>query len=151
MIKTIPLADEAETLQCGAKLAACVEPGTLIFLEGNLGAGKTTFCRGFLRGLGYQGKVKSPTYTLLEVYEVAGKEIIHCDFYRLTQVHELEFIGLQDYFQTAFAVLIEWAEKVDEALPNPDMICHLTIVNTSRVVNFEAKNLRGQAILKKLR
>src|SRR5262245_37113932 len=90
-------ATEEEFLVFAAEFAQAVDSGS-IFLSGPLGVGKTTFTRGFLRGLGYQNKVKSPTYTLVEPYEISGRKLFHFDFYRLKDSSELVDIGLQEYF-----------------------------------------------------
>src|SRR5262245_22875149 len=111
------LASEKDLLFFAARLANAVKGGAVIFLSGPLGAGKTTLTRGFLRGLGYQHKVKSPTFTLIEPYEIAGRKIFHFDFYRLKDPHELEYIGLEDYFLPDTICLIEWPEKGTAFLP----------------------------------
>ncbi len=121
----LPNADMTE--QFGAQFAKECPSKALIFLEGNLGAGKTTFTRGFLRGLGYQGTVKSPTYTLVEPYQLSNQQnVFHFDLYRLGDPEELEFLGIWDYLtQENTICLIEWAEKGRGILPAPNMIITL--------------------------
>lgn len=135
IIKTV--ATENDMLALGAELATVVAGGAIIFLHGTLGAGKTTLVRGIMRGFGYQGKVKSPTYTLVEPYEQAGKCIYHFDLYRLNHATELEHIGMSDYLGASSICLIEWPEKGFPLLPKPDMACYIEAVGQSREVRFE--------------
>lgn len=102
--------------------------GYLIYLHGNLGAGKTTFVRGFLRQLGFKHSVKSPTFTLVECYELAPLTIYHFDLYRLENSEELEYIGIRDYFKANTIVLIEWPERAAQLLPKPDLTINIEFV-----------------------
>src|SRR5579862_15036 len=106
MRKTLVIATEEAMLQLAAMLASVIENGMVIYLNGPLGAGKTTFARGFLHGLGYHGKVKSPTFTLVEPYELNGRFVYHFDLYRLSSAHALEEIGVREYFSPASICLI---------------------------------------------
>lgn len=124
------LADEAATIQFGRKLAAAlkqpdasanIKKGALIFLHGDLGVGKTTLSRALIRGLGYEGAVKSPTYTLIEPYDFFDFPLYHFDLYRLSHPEEVEFLGAEDYFRTPAVCLIEWPEKGQGYLPPPDL------------------------------
>ena len=114
------LADEVATVIMGATLAVDLKAGMTIFLEGSLGAGKTTFCRGILKYFGYGGTVKSPTYTLVEPYEQLVMPVYHFDLYRLSHGEELEYIGVRDYFSDTSLCLVEWAERAMGYLPEPD-------------------------------
>jgi tRNA threonylcarbamoyladenosine biosynthesis protein TsaE len=146
-IATQFLADEQQTLACGGELAKACGQGAVIFLYGNLGAGKTTFTRGFLRGLGYEGKVKSPTYTIVEPYEVKGRHVFHFDFYRISHPEELEFIGIQDYFVAGAILIIEWPEHGSEILPHADLSCFFEPYQTGRKISLVAHSLQGEKIV----
>ena len=122
----------------------------IIFLSGDLGAGKTTFTRGFLRGLGYEEKVKSPTYTLVEPYHLMDITVLHVDLYRLHDPNELEYLGIYDYFKTATVCLIEWPEHGKPLLPEPDLSCYIDIKDEGRELQFEAYSERSKKILRNL-
>lgn len=113
--------DEAEMEAIGAVLAREFSHLNLITLHGDLGAGKTTLVRGFLRELGHQGRVKSPTYALVEEYFLNDQAIYHFDLYRLADPEELEFIGIRDYLSQGNLCLVEWPEKADGVLPKADL------------------------------
>lgn len=138
---------EAALQQLAANLAQLTKNGAIIFLYGPLGAGKTTFTRGFLRALGYHDKVKSPTFTLVEPYEIAGVSVFHFDFYRLEDAKELEQIGIREYFAPSSICLIEWPEKGFPLLPEPDIACYISFAEPGRDVRIEAHTERGQKML----
>jgi len=140
----IYLADEAATLKLGAQLAKYCPPNQFtIHLEGELGAGKTTLTRGLLHELGHKGNVKSPTYTLVEHYQLTHRSVFHFDLYRLTDPEELDYLGLDDYLSDNSLCLIEWASQGKNYLPEPDLIITLSYQNYSR--NAELKALSPQA------
>lgn len=143
------ISDEQQTLAFGRDLALACGDTAVIYLRGNLGAGKTTLTRGFLRGLGYAGKVKSPTYTLVEPYEVNNQKVFHFDFYRLYDPSELEFIGLQDYFIPKTICLVEWPQNGGELLPAEDLSCYIETHSNGRQIRLEACSPHGQQILER--
>jgi tRNA threonylcarbamoyladenosine biosynthesis protein TsaE len=142
------LADEAATLALGAEIAAVLHPGLVIFLRGNLGAGKTTLARGILRGLGYQGKVKSPTYNLVELYKISRLYFYHFDFYRFNDPIEWEDAGFREYFNAESICLVEWPEKARGLLPTADLEVLLGITETGRNVEIQAGTEAGRQCLK---
>jgi tRNA threonylcarbamoyladenosine biosynthesis protein TsaE len=145
---TYILNNEHETLRLAKTLAPLVRNGTLIFLQGPLGAGKTAFARGFLIGLGYQNKVKSPTYTLVEFYELKEKNVAHFDLYRIKSTAELSDMGFEEYLNDKTITLVEWPEKGDKFLPSPDLICQLDyFANTKRQIILKATSLLGDKLL----
>lgn len=127
--------DAAATLDWGAALAAGLG-GELIFLRGQLGVGKTTLARGILRGLGHAGPVKSPTYTLLEPYELGEREVLHFDFYRINDPEELAFIGIDDLMGSSALKLVEWPERAKGRLPNPDLDISLQEIDGGRLLEM---------------
>jgi tRNA threonylcarbamoyladenosine biosynthesis protein TsaE len=132
------LADEAETFVFAARFfAEQVRPGKVFFLHGQLGAGKTTFVRGCLRAAGYPGTVKSPTYTLVEEYRLDnGPTLYHFDLYRLSDPHELEWMGIRDYFRPDSVCFIEWPERGAGMLPAPDIEIGLELQGQGRLLSW---------------
>lgn len=148
---TIFLCDEDTTLNFGAQLAKhCPQPFT-IYLIGTLGSGKTTLVRGFLRGAGYQSTVKSPTYTLVEPYQLPNKTIYHFDLYRLNNPQEIENIGIRDYFTPTSICLIEWPERAKNLLPPADLSCYIELHGKGRQLKITANNRQAELILEKLK
>lgn len=145
------LVDEAATLALGAELAAICGGGAIVFLEGDLGAGKTTLARGLLTALGHGGAVKSPTYTLVESYALPSVQVHHFDLYRLIDPEELEFMGIRDYFDETSLVLVEWPQRGAPLLPAPDILVDFQTVNEGREVVVSAASERGTALLGQLR
>jgi tRNA threonylcarbamoyladenosine biosynthesis protein TsaE len=141
---------EADTLALGRAFAACIEPGLVIYLVGELGAGKTTLARGLLRGLNYGGKVKSPTFTLVEAYEVSRLYLYHFDFYRFTGApRELGEAGFREYFNPQSVCLVEWPDKA-AGLPAADLRVVLDVAGSGRNVSIFADSEAGVSCLKRL-
>ena len=130
------LTSEQETEAFGAELWQTLPDHGVIFLRGTLGAGKTTLVRGYLRAAGYQGAVKSPTYTLVEEYNIEDRKIFHFDLYRLKDPEELEWIGIQDYFAQDAVFFIEWPEMGQGMLPAADYEIEIKPENTGRTLEF---------------
>ncbi|HWU35574.1 MAG TPA: tRNA (adenosine(37)-N6)-threonylcarbamoyltransferase complex ATPase subunit type 1 TsaE [Methylovorus sp.] len=147
---TFDLADEAATLDFGAQLAKAVTPGLTVYLHGDLGAGKTTLVRGLLHALGHAGKVKSPTYTLVEPYVLEALAVYHFDLYRFVDPEEWEAAGFRDYFNPATLCLVEWPEKAGELIPQPDLDIHLKPNAGGRSVRISANSQTGNAVVESL-
>jgi tRNA threonylcarbamoyladenosine biosynthesis protein TsaE len=146
--KLLDIPTETSMLALGQTLArSCDKQGAWIYLRGELGAGKTTLVRGFLQGLGYRGRVKSPTYTLVEPYEINHQRIYHFDFYRINHSVELTYLGLEEYFTPSTICLVEWPDHAMDLLPDPDILALLTTHNQGRQLQLESKTPRGDVIM----
>lgn len=144
------LPDEAATLALGGALARAVAPGTVFYLWGDLGAGKTTLSRGLLAGLGHHGRVKSPTYTLVESYPLATLTVHHFDLYRFADPEEWEDAGFRDYFGPDTLCLVEWPDKAADLLPRADLIVELAVAGNGRNYRITAQTDIGQSCLTRL-
>jgi tRNA threonylcarbamoyladenosine biosynthesis protein TsaE len=150
---SVPLADEKATERLGARLAGLVRerPGGMVYLRGDLGAGKTTLMRGLLRSLGVRGAVRSPTYTLIESYEIGNRVICHADLYRLQEPAELYALGLDDYPPSQTWWWIEWPERGAGVLPAADISIELqmatggrrALIDGTRDASWLQENLSG--------
>ncbi|MDP1932877.1 MAG: tRNA (adenosine(37)-N6)-threonylcarbamoyltransferase complex ATPase subunit type 1 TsaE [Gammaproteobacteria bacterium] len=160
-VHTRYLEDETTTEALGRLLATATQPdgsganavkaghdtlGGRIFLSGDLGAGKTTLTRGLMRGYGVQGAVKSPTYTLVEPYELDDCKLYHFDLYRLADPEEVEFLGVSEYFDEANLCVIEWAEKGKGYLPCPDLEIALSVEGEGRRITWVDRTAKGETI-----
>lgn len=141
------LPDERATLALGAAMAACLVPGISLHLIGDLGAGKTTLARGVLRGLGHAGSVKSPTYALVEVYEVSRLHLHHFDFYRFQDPREWIDAGFRESFNENNVILVEWPERAGDLLPPPDVEIRITMSGAGRTASCTARSKRGAAFI----
>jgi tRNA threonylcarbamoyladenosine biosynthesis protein TsaE len=137
---------EAEQERLGVELARLCPRRCVIYLEGELGTGKTTLARGFLRGLGHRGVVKSPTYTLIEPYEVEERLCYHLDLYRLADPAELEYIGIRDLLREPAVLLVEWPERGRGALPEPDLRIQVEHSPPGRRLSVLGESEQGRAL-----
>jgi tRNA threonylcarbamoyladenosine biosynthesis protein TsaE len=144
------LSDEAATLRLGSLLAPLLQPGMVVFLEGDLGAGKTSFSRAVIRALGHAGPVKSPTYSLVEVYVVSSLYLYHFDFYRFEAHEEFLDAGFGEYFNENAICLVEWPEQAERCLPPPDLRLRIHHASLGRVVEALANSPKGTQCLKAL-
>ncbi|MDO8312938.1 MAG: tRNA (adenosine(37)-N6)-threonylcarbamoyltransferase complex ATPase subunit type 1 TsaE [Sideroxyarcus sp.] len=146
----INLPDEAATAALAARLARTLQSGMVIYLRGDLGAGKTTLVRALLQSLGYAGRVKSPTYTLIERYEVAGLHLRHFDLYRFRDAEEWEAAGFRDEFDGRNVCLVEWPEQAVGLLPPADISLTFEILQDGREIMLHAYTGAGQRCLNAL-
>ncbi len=144
---TLQLADQDATEALGATLALALQGGGVVYLHGDLGAGKTTLVRGLLHQLGHRGAVKSPTYTLVEPYQMGPLRIYHFDLYRLGDPEELELMGGRDYFEPGTLSLIEWPEQGTGYLPMADLGLQLRYAQQGRSVHLQAHSPLGEQAL----
>lgn len=145
------LPDEKSTLELGARLAHALAPGMFLALRGDLGSGKTTLTRGLLRGLGHAGKVKSPTYTLVEHYKPSTLDLYHFDFYRFANAEEWSDAGFRDYFDGHNICVVEWPERVASQLPPADLEIMLTVEGEGRRASALASTPLGISCVQSLR
>jgi tRNA threonylcarbamoyladenosine biosynthesis protein TsaE len=149
-VLTVPLLGETQTILVGKLLSESLNHRGKVYLRGDLGAGKTTLCRGILRAMGYEGAVKSPTFTIVEPYSLIGGQVYHFDLYRLIEPEELEYIGIDDYFDDQNMCLVEWPEKAEGYLPVYDLDLELLVKGRSRLVRFTAGTKFGSEVIGKL-
>ena len=148
---TLRLPDEAATIVLGHELAPLLVPGMVVWLDGDLGAGKTTLTRALLRALGHSGPVRSPTYTLVEVYVVSSIYWYHFDFYRINHPEEFEDAGLGEYFRGDAVCLVEWPEKAAGYVPQADLVLVFRFSGEGRELELVANSDAGRQCLSALR
>lgn len=144
------LADENDTLKLGERFAQLISPPLIIWLEGDLGAGKTTFTRGLLNALGYNGAVKSPTYNIVETYPFKGFNLHHFDLYRFQNPEEWLDAGLDELITADSIILIEWPQLGGDLAPPADIILNITINGSGRTVQINAVTTNGTKTLNKI-
>lgn len=151
---TTSAADAIAMQTCGARLGTCLTPAAIIYLRGDLGAGKTTLVGGVLRARGHIGAAKSPTYTLVEPYTLGTHgtlgelQLYHFDLYRLRDPEELEFLGIRDYVAAGATLLIEWPERGAGMLPPADLTVAIALGDTARELTFHAHTDAGERMLR---
>jgi len=149
-MRRVNVVGEQAQEQLGGALAQAAGDGLVIYLRGDLGAGKTTLVRGALRGLGYDGAVVSPTYTLVECYELSSATLCHLDLYRLGDPEELAFIGARELFDGVASCWIEWPDRARGFLPDPDLELAIEGDHDTRQVELRPCNPRGEAVLERM-
>ena len=146
--KQIFLADESQQIALAKTVANHLKTSFVMLLKGNLGVGKTTFARGFVQASGFDGVVKSPTYTLVEPYPISyDRMCYHFDLYRLSDPEELEFTGARDYFNETDVCLVEWPENAEGFLPRADWICEFSHHERGRNLLISAATNKGKKLM----
>jgi tRNA threonylcarbamoyladenosine biosynthesis protein TsaE len=136
--------------ELAARFAACVQVPAVIYLRGDLGAGKTTFARAYIHALGFTGYVKSPSYGLLETYAAGGQNVLHLDLYRIEDPEELEYLALRDLFNDESVLLVEWPDRGGYYLPKPDLVLDFGENNETRFICCRALSERGRKLSEKV-
>ncbi|MGK2924490.1 MAG: tRNA (adenosine(37)-N6)-threonylcarbamoyltransferase complex ATPase subunit type 1 TsaE [Lysobacterales bacterium] len=149
MLERWPVADEAEVARLAAAFAQAVAPPLVLYLRGDLGAGKTTFARAYIHALGFAGYVKSPSYGLLETYRAGGQTVLHLDLYRIEDPEELEYLALRDLFDASTVLLVEWPDRGGDRLPAADLVLDFGEAAKSRFIQFTVVSERGRTVADK--
>jgi tRNA threonylcarbamoyladenosine biosynthesis protein TsaE len=151
MTVEVLLVDDEATQLMGVAMARACPRQAVVYMQGDLGAGKTTLARALLRALGVTGAIRSPTYTLIERYATSHGEAVHLDLYRVADPEELHFLGLEDLSESAHLWLVEWAERGHGALPKPDLRIELKVQGDGRLACLDGVSAVGQAWIRSLR
>lgn len=146
-MNTLVAVSPEEMDRLGQCLGRALQGGVTVYLQGELGAGKTTLVRGVLKGLGYTGPVRSPTYTLVEGYDLAARMLYHLDLYRIRGFAELEYLGIRDLDDRDLWVFVEWPERGAGSLPAADLVMRLEMRDPGRLLHLEAGSERGSALM----
>lgn len=141
-----PLPDEDRVAVLARMMCEALRAPLVIYLRGDLGAGKTTFARSLIRALGYPGRVKSPSYGLLESYDIGDLRVLHLDLYRVGDPAELDFLALRDLFDQHSILLVEWPERGEGTLPAPDLVMHFAEAPESRFVQLSSRTPAGASL-----
>ena len=147
---TRPVRDEEAVASLAAEFSAAVELPAVIYLQGDLGAGKTTFARAYVHSLGFPGYVKSPSYGLLETYEAGGQKILHLDLYRIEDPEELEYLAIRDLYDAQTVLLVEWPDRGRNHLPRPDLVLEFGENEESRFIVCRPCSERGWSMAGKV-
>ena len=146
----IQIVNESAMLGLGAILAGALAGRGAVHISGELGAGKTTLCRGILCAMGHQGAVKSPTFTLVEPYRIEAHDVFHFDLYRLADPGELDYIGIDEYFGAGKLCLIEWPEKAAGFLPQHDLEIGIDVSGEKRNIDIKPMTPHGETVCEQL-
>jgi len=150
MVFEYTVEDEAGTLAFAKTLGGLLKCSGVVYLKGNLGVGKTTFSRGVLRSYGYEGAVKSPTFTIVEPYDLQWGQVYHFDLYRIAHPEELDYLGIDDYLEGGHLCLIEWPERGDGFLPHADIVVELIPLGRGRRIKLTGLSGRGNRICEQM-
>ena len=142
--------DEQAVAELAAALARAVRPPAVVWLRGDLGAGKTTFARAYIHSLGFRGYVKSPSYGLLETYEVEGQKVLHLDLYRIEDPEELEYLAIRDLYGPDTVLMVEWPDRGHGFLPEPDLVLEFGETDESRFIRCLPFSIQGSSLAKKV-
>jgi tRNA threonylcarbamoyladenosine biosynthesis protein TsaE len=142
--------NEQAVADLAAEFAAKVSAPLVIYLQGDLGAGKTTFARAYIHALGFKGYVKSPSYGLLETYRAGGQDILHLDLYRIEDPEELEYLALRDLFGDNTVLMVEWPDRGKNHLPEPDLVLDFGEKDETRFVECRPFSVRGEQLAVKV-
>ena len=145
----IDVPDERASAALAGRFAAVLEAQCVIYLQGDLGAGKTLFTRAYIHALGYEGYVKSPSYGLLETYEVAGKTVLHLDLYRIEDPEELEYLAIRDLYRRNTVLMVEWPDRGEHFLPAPDLVLKFGETAESRFIRCIPNSAHGRILAEK--
>lgn len=144
------VADEAAVSHLAAAFARAMQPPAVIYLRGDLGAGKTTFARAYIHALGFEGYVKSPSYGLLETYHSGGQNVLHLDLYRIEDPEELEYLAIRDQFDATAVLLVEWPDRGGDRLPAPDLVLDFGETGVVRFIECRSCSSRGTELADRL-